>query len=136
MATGAASAAYYASLQYANERSQGRHASNKDPLAPPVLIMRHADVRRMLLQRKAIVEGSIALLLQCSYYADLAKVAEGETAENAHLLLELLTPIAKSYPAEMGTYSTSVRMRFSAAQATPTISRRAMLPGHSRERYL
>ena len=111
MATGAASAAYYASLQYANERSQGRHPSNKDPLAPPVLIIEHADVRRMLLQQKAIVEGSIALLLQCSYYADLAKVAEGETAENAHLLLELLTPIAKSYPAEMGTYSTSVGMQ-------------------------
>jgi butyryl-CoA dehydrogenase len=111
MATGAASAAYYASLQYARERSQGRHPSNKDPLAPPVLIIEHADVRRMLLQQKAIVEGSIALLLQCSYYADLAKVAEGEIKENAHLLLELLTPIAKSYPAEMGTYSTSVGMQ-------------------------
>lgn len=111
MATGAASAAFYASLQYANERSQGRHPSNKDPLAPPVLIIEHADVRRMLLQQKAIVEGSAALLLQCSYYSDLAKVAEGETAENAHLLLELLTPIAKSYPAEMGTYSTSVGMQ-------------------------
>lgn len=111
MATGSASAAYYASLQYANERSQGRHPSNKDPLAPPVLIIEHADVRRMLLQQKAIVEGSVALLLHCSYYADLAKVAEGETAENAHLLLELLTPIAKSYPAEMGTFSTSVGMQ-------------------------
>ncbi len=111
MATGSASAAYYASLQYANERSQGRHPSNKDPLAPPVLIIEHADVRRMLLQQKAIVEGSIAVLLQCSYYSDLAKVSEGEAAENAHLLLELLTPIAKSYPAEMGTYSTSVGMQ-------------------------
>ncbi|MFN7118995.1 MAG: acyl-CoA dehydrogenase, partial [Saprospiraceae bacterium] len=111
MAAGAASAAYYASLQYANERSQGRHPSNKDPLAPPVLIIEHADVRRMLLQQKAIVEGSIALLLQCSYYADLSKVAEGEEKENAHLLLELLTPIAKSYPAEMGTYATSVGMQ-------------------------
>ncbi len=111
MAAGTASAAYYASLQYANERSQGRHPSNKDPLAPPVLIIEHADVRRMLLQQKAIVEGSIALLLQCSYYADLAQVAEGEEKENAHLLLELLTPIAKSYPAEMGTYATSVGMQ-------------------------
>ncbi len=111
MATGAASAAYYASLKYANERSQGRHPSNKDPHVPPVLIIEHADVRRMLLQQKAIVEGSIALLLQCSYYADLAHAAEAETKENAHLLLELLTPIAKSYPAEMGTYATSVGMQ-------------------------
>ncbi len=111
MATGAASAAYYASLKYANERSQGRHPSNKDPHVPPVLIIEHADVRRMLLQQKAIVEGSIALLLQCSYYADLAHAAEGEIKENAHLLLELLTPIAKSYPAEMGTYATSVGMQ-------------------------
>ena len=111
MAAGAASAAYYASLKYANERSQGRHPSNKDPHVPPVLIIEHADVRRMLLQQKAIVEGSIALLLQCSYYADIATVAEGEAKENAHLLLELLTPIAKSYPAEMGTYATSVGMQ-------------------------
>ncbi len=111
MAAGAASAAYYASLKYANERSQGRHPSNKDPLMPPVLIIEHADVRRMLLQQKAIVEGSIALLLQCSYYADISTAAAGETKENAHLLLELLTPIAKSYPAEMGTYATSVGMQ-------------------------
>lgn len=111
MAAGAASAAYYASLKYAKERSQGRHPSNKDPHVPPVLIIEHADVRRMLLQQKAIVEGSIALLLQCSYYADIATVAEGEAKENAHLLLELLTPIAKSYPAEMGTYATSVGMQ-------------------------
>lgn len=111
MATGTASAAYYASLKYANERPQGRHPSNKDPHAPPVLIIEHADVRRMLLQQKAIVEGSEALLLQCSYYADLAEVAEGEVKENAHLLLELLTPIAKSYPAEMGTYATSIGMQ-------------------------
>lgn len=111
MATGTASAAYYASLKYANERPQGRHPSNKDPHTPPVLIIEHADVRRMLLQQKSIVEGSEALLLQCSYYADLAEVAVGEIKENAHLLLELLTPIAKSYPAEMGTYSTSVGMQ-------------------------
>ncbi len=111
MAIGTASAAYYAALKYANERAQGRHPSNKDPHVPPVLIIEHADVRRMLLQQKSIVEGSIALLLQCSYYADLAQVAEGEVKENAHLLLELLTPIAKSYPAEMGTLATSVGMQ-------------------------
>jgi alkylation response protein AidB-like acyl-CoA dehydrogenase len=107
VAAGAASAAYYASLKYANERPQGRHPSNKDPLSPPILIIKHADVKRMLLFQKAITEGSIALLMQCSYYADVAQAGEGAEAENAHLLLELLTPVAKSYPSEMGIHSVS-----------------------------
>jgi alkylation response protein AidB-like acyl-CoA dehydrogenase len=111
VAAGAASAAYYASLKYANVRSQGRHPSNKDPHSPPVLIIEHADVKRMLLFQKAITEGSIALLAQCCYYADIATVAEGEEQHNAHLLLELLTPIAKSYPSEMGIHSVSAAIQ-------------------------
>ena len=112
MAAGTATAAYYAALQYANERPQGRHPSSKDPAQPPVLIIEHADVRRMLLFQKAVVEGSLSLLLQCSYYADQAKASEDKTvAEEAHLLLELLTPIAKSYPAEMGTLAVSAGMQ-------------------------
>lgn len=107
VAAGAASAAYYASLKYANERPQGRHPSNKDPQSPPILIIEHADVKRMLLFQKAITEGSIALLAQCCYYADIAHAGEGEEKHNAHLLLELLTPIAKSYPSEMGIQSVS-----------------------------
>ena len=99
------SAAYHASLQYANERPQGRRLSNdgtKDPNAEPVLIKEHPDVRRMLLLQKAIYEGSLSLTLQTSIYHDLAKVEEGEAKENYHLLLELLTPIAKTYPSEKG----------------------------------
>ncbi len=111
VSAGTASGAYYASLKYANERPQGRHPSNKDASAPPVLIIEHADVRRMLLFQKSVVEGSIALLLECSYLADVAKGAEGQVAEDAHLLLELLTPIAKSFPAEYGTMSTSMGMQ-------------------------
>lgn len=111
VAAATASAAYYASLKYANERPQGRHPSNKDISQPPVLIIEHADVRRMLLFQKAITEGSIALLLQCSLYADLAHRGQGEAASNAHLLLELLTPIAKSYPSEMGILSVSQGMQ-------------------------
>jgi alkylation response protein AidB-like acyl-CoA dehydrogenase len=110
-AAGNASMAYQASLQYAKERPQGRHPSNKDPQSPPVLIIEHADVKRMLLYQKAVVDGSLALLTQCSYYADLAKVETGKTQENAHLLLELLTPIAKSYPAEFGTLAVSHAMQ-------------------------
>lgn len=111
VATGTASAAYYAALKYTNERPQGRHPSNKNSDQDQVLIIEHADVKRMLLFQKAIVEGSLALLLQCSFYADLAQVGEGETAENAHLLLELLTPIAKSYPSEMGIEAVSTGMQ-------------------------
>lgn len=111
MAIGAASAAYYAALKYANERPQGRHPSNKDVSQPQVLILEHADVRRMLLFQKAVVEGSIALLLQCSLYADLATVGNAEEKKRAHLLLEMLTPVAKSYPAEMGIQAVSTAMQ-------------------------
>jgi butyryl-CoA dehydrogenase len=111
VSAGAASAAYYASLKYAHERPQGRHPSNKDVNQPQVLIIEHADVRRMLLLQKAMVEGSLTLLMQCSLYADIAQSSEGEEAENAHLLLELLTPIAKSYPAEKGIESVSMGMQ-------------------------
>ena len=57
------------------------------------------------------MEGSLSLIIQCSLYADLAQVAEGEEKENAHLLLELLTPIAKSFPAEKGVDSVSAGMQ-------------------------
>jgi alkylation response protein AidB-like acyl-CoA dehydrogenase len=111
VSAGAASAAYYASLKYANERPQGRKPQNKDVAAPQINIIEHADVRRMLLFQKAVVEGSISLLMQCSYYADLAHFGTGEEKEKAHLLLELLTPIAKSYPSEMGIHSVSAGMQ-------------------------
>ncbi|MBO0950131.1 acyl-CoA dehydrogenase [Fibrella forsythiae] len=104
-------AAYYASLEYARERPQGRPISEKDPARPQVPIIRHADVRRLLLFQKAVLEGSLGLLLQCSYYADLAHAGDGEVAQNAALLLDLLTPIAKSYPSEMGCLTTSAAVQ-------------------------
>jgi len=103
-----ATAAYYASLQYAKERPQGRKINNegvKDVSSDPVLIIEHPDVRRMLLLQKSVVEGSLALILEASKLSDLHTVAEGEASEQAHLLLELLTPIVKSYPSEMGKVS-------------------------------
>ncbi|TAG15687.1 MAG: acyl-CoA dehydrogenase [Cytophagia bacterium] len=104
-------AAYYASLQYAKERPQGRLISDKDPSKPQSLIVRHADVKRMLLFQKSIVEGALSLLLQCGLWSDLAHVAEGETKERAELLLDLLTPIAKSYPSEMCCQTTSAAVQ-------------------------
>ncbi len=106
-ATGIASAAYYAALEYSRERPQGRKLTSKDPTLPQVPIIQHPDVKRMLLFQRAVVEGSLSLLFQCSRYADLEKVTEGEEKETYGLLLDLLTPVAKSYPSEMGIHAVS-----------------------------
>jgi alkylation response protein AidB-like acyl-CoA dehydrogenase len=106
-AAGIASAAYYAALEYAKARPQGRQITAKDPTLPQIPIIEHADVKRMLLFQRAIVEGSISILLQCSLLNDLFQVSEGDEKEKAYLLLEILTPIAKTYPSEMGVLSTS-----------------------------
>ncbi|MCE5262362.1 MAG: acyl-CoA dehydrogenase, partial [Deltaproteobacteria bacterium] len=102
-----ASAAYLAALEYAGQRPQGRPVAGKDPLAPQVPIIGHADVKRMLLFQRAVVEGSLGLIFQCAQYVDLAHVTEGEEKERYELLLDLLTPIAKSYPSEMGILAVS-----------------------------
>jgi butyryl-CoA dehydrogenase len=102
-----ASAAYYASLEYAKERPQGRRVTSKDPTQPQIPIIQHADIRRMLLFQRAVVEGSMSLILQCAWYADLSKVLTGEEKEKYDFLLDLLTPVAKSYPSEMGIPSVS-----------------------------
>jgi alkylation response protein AidB-like acyl-CoA dehydrogenase len=106
-----ASAAYYASLEYAKERPQGRKLTSKDPLSVQVPIIEHADVKRMLLFQRAVVEGSLSLLVQCCLYQDLEHVTEGEEHENYNLLLELLTPVGKSYPSEMGILSCSTGLQ-------------------------
>jgi butyryl-CoA dehydrogenase len=98
-----ASAAYHASKQYAEERAQGRLLTNKDPNTPPTLIKNHPDVQRMLYFQKAIVEGSMGLLFQCFMWDDLAKSLEGEEKKEAQMMLDLMTTVAKTYPAEMGT---------------------------------
>ncbi len=102
-----ASAAYYASLQYAKERSQGRLPSSKNPTEEPVTILHHADVRRMLGAQKTMVEGTMSLLVACAKYEDMQQIATGEEKENYHLLLELLTPIVKAYLTEKGIESVS-----------------------------
>ena len=104
-ATAMASAAYYASLDYSVVRKQGRKVEEKDPSQPPVPIIEHADVKRMLLFQRSVVEGSLSLLLQCSRYVDLEKVDRDR--EKYALLLDLLTPVAKSYPSEAGILSIS-----------------------------
>jgi butyryl-CoA dehydrogenase len=94
-------AAYGEALAYARERRQGRPPGAKDPGAPPVAIFRHADVRRMLLAQKCWVEGGLALVLYCAWLADEERSApDGAERARIHALLELLTPIAKSWPSE------------------------------------
>jgi butyryl-CoA dehydrogenase len=98
-----ASVAYHEALAYARERPQGRRLGAKDPAAPQVPIVEHADVRRMLLRQKAIVEGGLSLLTGTSRLADEAAHAPSPAARaRAALLLDLLTPVAKSFPAERG----------------------------------
>jgi butyryl-CoA dehydrogenase len=98
-----ASVAYHEALAYARTRPQGRPPTAKDPAAPQIPIVRHADVRRMLLRQKAIVEGGLALVGLTARYADWSERAEDpRERERCRLLLDLLTPIAKSFPAERG----------------------------------
>jgi len=100
-ATATASAAYHESRKYALDRKQGRALGVRG--GEPVSIIEHADVRRMLLRQKAIVEGSLALLGTVSRYADVAEHGvSAEDRERARLLLDLLTPVAKTFPAERG----------------------------------
>ncbi len=104
-------AAYYAALEYARKRPQGRVIGEKDLASPQVPIIRHADVKRMLLFQRAFVEGAHCLLMQCCLYADLEHVLEGKEKERAALLLDLLTPVAKSYPSETSVLSTSMAIQ-------------------------
>ena len=92
---------YLKSLRYAKERPQGRPVDGKDPAVPQVPIVEHADVRRMLLAQKSYVEGALALVLYCGRLLDEERTAETpEERERAHLLLDTLTPIAKSWPSQ------------------------------------
>jgi len=95
-------AGYYASLDYARNRPQGRPVgpAGKDPSKPQVRIIEHADVKRMLLAQKSYCEGALALALYCARLVDEQHTGTPEAADEARLLLEVLTPIAKSWPSE------------------------------------
>jgi butyryl-CoA dehydrogenase len=94
-------AGYLESLEYARGRPQGRPLAARDPSSPPVPIVQHADVRRMLLAQKAYVEGGLALTLYCARLVDEQRTAEDAAQRaDAGLLLEILTPIAKSWPSQ------------------------------------
>ncbi|MET4430368.1 acyl-CoA dehydrogenase [Mycolicibacterium sp. 624] len=92
---------YLKSVEYAKVRTQGRALGEKDATSPSVALIEHADVRRMLLAQKSYVEGALALGLYCSVLVDEHDSAESEAAASeATLLLDVLTPIAKSWPSQ------------------------------------
>jgi butyryl-CoA dehydrogenase len=94
-------AGYLYSLEYARERPQGRLPDSKSPDGAPVAIIQHADVKRMLLMQKAYVEGSFDLGLYAARLFDDTQTGESEDVrKQAHELLDLLTPIVKSWPSE------------------------------------
>jgi alkylation response protein AidB-like acyl-CoA dehydrogenase len=98
-------AGYQASLEYAKNRPQGRPLpgpgqSSKDANQPQVRIIEHTDVKRMLLAQKAYCEGALALELYCARLIDEQTTGSVQAADDARLLLEVLTPIAKSWPSE------------------------------------
>jgi len=93
---------YLYSLEYARDRVQGRHATDS-PTSKPISIVQHADVRRMLLAQKAYVEGGLSLcLLGASLLDDYNTQPDPELAKQAHVLLDLLTPVIKSWCSEYG----------------------------------
>ncbi|MBN8869434.1 MAG: acyl-CoA dehydrogenase [Solirubrobacterales bacterium] len=92
---------YLKSLRYARERPQGRPLASKDPADPQIPISEHTDVKRMLLAQKSYVEGALGLELYCSSLVDDEMTApDEEDRARATLLLEILTPIAKSWPSQ------------------------------------
>ena len=95
-------AGYEASLDYAKTRTQGRPvgASGKDASQPPVRLIEHADIKRMLMTQKAYCEGALALLMYCARLVDEQHTGDAAQADEARLLLEVLTPVAKSWPSE------------------------------------
>jgi len=92
---------YLHALDYARLRPQGRPPDRRDPHGPQVPIIQHSDVRRMLLAQKAYVEGGLALgLYSARLIDDQLSHPQASARTEAGLLLELLTPVVKAWPAQ------------------------------------
>jgi butyryl-CoA dehydrogenase len=100
------------SLAYARDRRQGRRPSSKDPLSPQVALVEHADVRRLLLAQKAYAEGSLALCLFASALVEDERThPDPAQRDRARVLLELLTPVVKSWPSKYGCASNDMAIQ-------------------------
>ena len=115
VALGAAALAYQGynySLDYARQRPQGRLASCKDPQSAQIMLVEHADVRRMLLAQKAYAEGSLAMCLYASsLFEDQNTAADESKRERARQLLDLIIPVVKSWPSKYGCVSNDLAIQ-------------------------
>ncbi len=103
---------YNYALDYARQRPQGRLPSNKNPESKQISLVQHADVRRLLLAQKTYAEGALALCLYASSLAEDEKTGESaEIKENASLLLDLLTPVVKSWPSKYGLSANEIAIQ-------------------------
>jgi len=99
-----AEAAYQAAAAYAKERLQGRSLTGpKNPDAPADPILVHPDVRRMLMDARAVIEGGRALLLWTALHGDLAHGSPDEAVQQkGEDYMALLTPVLKGYLTDRG----------------------------------
>ncbi|MGO4409535.1 MULTISPECIES: acyl-CoA dehydrogenase C-terminal domain-containing protein [unclassified Brevundimonas] len=105
-------AAYQAAVEFANDRLQGRALTGaKNPDGPADPIMVHPDVRRMLLESKAFVEGGRAFILWTALQADLQKSSDEATATKAKDYMGLITPVLKAYLTDKGFHVASLAMQ-------------------------
>jgi alkylation response protein AidB-like acyl-CoA dehydrogenase len=102
---------YLHAVNYARNRRQGRLPAQRDPELPPVRLIDHADVRRMLLAQKAFVEGALALVLFSALLVDETRTAPPDDARRAQQLLELLTPVSKSWPSKWGVVANDLAIQ-------------------------
>lgn len=94
-------AGYLYSLDYARNRPQGRHPDGKDASDKQLMLIEHADIRRLLLAQKAAVEGGLSLCLYAAHLVDEENTATNpKVVKEASMLLDILTPVVKSWPSE------------------------------------
>jgi alkylation response protein AidB-like acyl-CoA dehydrogenase len=91
---------YLHALDYAKDRPQGRPLQGRDPTAPMIPLIEHPDVKRQLLRAKAYAEGGLALCMTAARLVDDIRSGDAAQAERAGLLLDVLTPIVKSWPSD------------------------------------
>ncbi|HEX8661603.1 MAG TPA: acyl-CoA dehydrogenase C-terminal domain-containing protein, partial [Brevundimonas sp.] len=105
-------AAYQAGVEFAKERLQGRSLTGpKNPEGPADPIIVHPDVRRMLMESKAFVEGGRAFLLWTALQADLQKAPDDALRTKAQDYMGLLTPVLKAYLTDRGFHVASQAMQ-------------------------
>lgn len=98
-------------LDYAKERTQGRLLDGRDPASPMIPIAEHPDVRRMLMTMKAYSEGAAALCLWAASLVDSQRLGAGAERERATLLLDILTPVVKSWPSEFALQANDIAIQ-------------------------